>query len=178
MGREMGGRFKRKGIYVYLWLIHVEVWQKTTKFCKAIIPQLKKISTHFCCCYSIAHSSPTLCDPMDCNMPGFPVLHYLLEFIQTHVHWVNDAIQPSHPLSSPSPPAFNLSSIRGFSNDLVLRIRWPSIGPSASASVLPMNIQGWFHLGLTGLILQSKGLKSLLQHHNLIASVLQCLVST
>ena len=57
------------------------------------------------------------------------------------LHEVSDAIHPSYPLLSPSPPAFNLSSIRGFSNDLVLRIRWPSIGPSASASVLPMNIQ-------------------------------------
>ena len=53
--------------------------------------------------------SPTLCDPMDYSMPGFTVLHYLLEFAHTHVHWVSDAIQPSHPLSSPFPPAFNLS---------------------------------------------------------------------
>ena len=51
----------------------------------------------------------TLCDPMDCSTPGFPVFHQVLEFAQTHVHWVSDAIQPSHPLSSPSPLAFNLS---------------------------------------------------------------------
>ena len=56
----------------------------------------------FCCC-SVAQSCPTLCDPMDCSMPGFPVVHYLPEFAQTHVHWVNDAIQPSRPLLSPSP---------------------------------------------------------------------------
>ena len=56
---------------------------------------------------SVAQSCLTLCDPMDCSMPGLPVHHQLLEFIQTHVHWVGDAIQPSHPLSSPSPPAFN-----------------------------------------------------------------------
>ena len=58
---------------------------------------------------SIAQSCPTLCDPMDCSMPGLPVHHQLPEFTQIHVHWVGDAIQPSHPLSSPSPPAFNLS---------------------------------------------------------------------
>ena len=54
-----------------------------------------------------------LCDPMDCSTPGFPVFHQVLEFAQTHVHWVSDAIQPSHPLSSPSPPAFNLSQHQG-----------------------------------------------------------------
>ena len=57
----------------------------------------------FICCCSFAQSCPTLCDPMDCSTPGFPVLHYLSEFAQTHVHWVGDAIQPSHPLSPPSP---------------------------------------------------------------------------
>ena len=58
---------------------------------------------------SVAQSCPTLCDPMDCSMPGFPVHHQLWELAQTHVHWVSDAIQPSHLLSSPSPPALNLS---------------------------------------------------------------------
>ena len=57
---------------------------------------------------SVAQSCPTLCDPMDCSTPGFPVYHQLLELTQTHVHQVGDVIQPSHPLSSPSPPAFNL----------------------------------------------------------------------
>ena len=60
-------------------------------------------------CYSVAKSCPTLCDPMDCSKPGFPVLHYLSEFAQTHVHWVGDAIQPSPPLSPPSLPALNLT---------------------------------------------------------------------
>ena len=58
---------------------------------------------------SVAQLCPTLCNPMDCRPPGFSVHHQLLEFTQTHVHWVSDAIQPSHPLSSPSPPAFNLA---------------------------------------------------------------------
>ena len=107
---------------------------------------------------SVAQSSLTLCEPTDCNTPGFPVHHQLPELSQTHVHWVGDAIQPSHPLSSPSPPTFNFPSIRVFSNELVLHIR-PNIGVSASVSVLPRNIQDWFPLGLTGWIsLLSKGL--------------------
>ena len=71
-----------------------------------------------CMCFiqftSVAQSCPALCDPMDCSTPGLPVHHQLPELAQTHVHWVSDAIQPSHPLSSPSPPAFSLSSIRVF----------------------------------------------------------------
>ena len=62
-----------------------------------------------CCCCSVAQSCPTLCNPMDCSMPGFPVLHHLPELAQTRVHRVSDAIQPSRPLLSPSPPDFNLS---------------------------------------------------------------------
>ena len=74
---------------------------------------------------SVAQLCPTLCDPMDCSTPGFPVHCQLLEFIQTHVHWVSDAIKPSRPLSSPSPPTFSLSQHQGFSNELALCIRWP-----------------------------------------------------
>ena len=62
---------------------------------------------------SLAQSCPTLCNPTSCSMPGFPALHYLLEFTQTHVHWVGNAIQPSHPLSSSSPPAFSLPQHQG-----------------------------------------------------------------
>ena len=62
---------------------------------------------------SVAQSCPTLCYPLDCSTPGLPVHHQLPEFTQTHVHWVGDAIQPSHPLSSPSPPALNLSQHQG-----------------------------------------------------------------
>ena len=83
----------------------------------------------------------------------------LLEFAQTYVHWVGNTIQPSQLLSSSSPTAFIFASIKIFSNELALRVRWPDIGASASASVLPVNIQGLFPLGMTGLIsLQSKGL--------------------
>ena len=65
---------------------------------------------------SVTQSCPTLCNPMNCNMPGFPVHHQLPQLTQTHVHWVSDAIQPSHPLSSPSPPAFNLSQHQSLFN--------------------------------------------------------------
>ena len=71
--------------------------------------QISKINT----CFSITQSCPTLCDPMDCSMPGFPVLHHLPEFAQTHVCRVGDVIQQSHPLSSPSLPVFSLSQHRG-----------------------------------------------------------------
>ena len=124
---------------------------------------------------SVSQSCPTLVDPMDCRMPGFPVHHHLLELPQTHVHWVSDAIQPSHPLSSPYPPAFNLFQHQGFF--LMSRLFTSgdqSIGTSASASVLPMNIQDWFPLGWTGWIsFAVQGtLKSLLQHHSSKASIL------
>ena len=102
---------------------------------------------------SVAQSCLTLCDPMDCSTPGLPVIHHLLEFVQTHVHWVGDVIQPSHHRSFPSPPTFNLSQHQG-----LFQTRGPSIGASASASVLLMNIQAWFPLGWTGLIFLSKGL--------------------
>ena len=76
---------------------------------------------------SVPQSCLTLCDPMNCSTPGFPVHHQLSELTQTHVHWVCDAIQPSHPLSSPSLPAFNLSHIRVFPNESVHCIRWPKL---------------------------------------------------
>ena len=112
----------------------------------------------YCCC-SVAQLCLTLCHPVDCSTPGFPVLHYLPEFTQTHVHWVGDAIQPSHTLLSPSPPAFNLSQNQGLFLSQLFTSSGQNITASASASVLPMNIQGWFPLGLTDLIfLQPKGL--------------------
>ena len=98
-----------------------------------------------------------LCDPIDCSRPDFPVPHYLLEFAQTHVHWVSDAIS-----SSVIPFSFCLQSFPAsgsFPTSQHFASGGQSIGASASVSVLPVNIQGWFPLGLTGLIsLQSKGL--------------------
>ena len=81
---------------------------------------------------------PSLCDSMDYSTPGFPVLHHLLEFVQTHVHRVGDAIQPSHPLLPPSPHALHLSSIRVFSKELAVHIRWPNHW-SFSFSISPSN---------------------------------------
>ena len=86
----------------------------------------------------------TVWDPMDCSMPALPVHHQLLEFIQTHVHWVGDAIQSSHPLSSPSPLAFHLFQLHGHFKSQFYASGGQGIGVSALASVLPMNIQGWF----------------------------------
>ena len=111
----------------------------------------------FFCCYSVTKECPTLCEPMDCSMPGFPVLHHLPELAQTHVHWVSDAIQPSYPLSLTS-PALSLSQYQGL---FPVSCLFASGGQSirASASVLPMNIQDGFPLALTYLFsLQSKGL--------------------
>ena len=97
---------------------------------------------------SVAQLCLPLCDPMDCSMPGSPVLHHLLEPAQTHVHLAGDAMQSSHPLLSPSPPALNLSQHQCFPTSWLFASGGQSIGASASASVLPMNIRGWFPLGL------------------------------
>ena len=117
-----------------------------------------------------------LWDPVDRSTPGSLVLHYLLEFTQTHVHWVNDAIQPSHPLSSPSHLVLIFPSIRGFSSELTLGIRWPkywrfsfSISPSNEYSGLISFRIDWFDLPTV-----QGTLKSLLQHPSLKASILWC----
>ena len=113
---------------------------------------------------------------MNRSTPGLPVHHQLPEFTQTHVHRVSDAIQPSHPLSSPSPPAPIPPSIRVFSNESTLLIRWPkywsfsfSIGPSNEYSGLISFRMDWFDLFAV-----QGTLKSLLQHHSSKASSLQC----
>ena len=114
-----------------------------------------------------------LCNLMDRSTPSFPVFHYLPEF--AHVYWVGDAIQPSHPLSSPSPLAFSLAASGSFPMSQFFASGGQSIGVSASASVLPMNIQGWFPLGLTGLIsLLSKGFSRVFHSTSLKASIFQC----
>ena len=116
--------------------------------CEFLMPELH--GTHILAgsrC-SVTKSCLTLCDPMDCSTPGFPVFHCLPKFAQTHVHWVDDAIQPSHPLLPPSPPAFRSFPASGsFPMNRFLASGGQSIGASALASVLQMNIQGWFPLG-------------------------------
>ena len=123
---------------------------------------------------SVTKSCLTLCNPLDCNTLGFPILHYLSEFIQTHVHWVSDVIQPSHLFCPLVFLPLNFPSIRVFSNELALRIRWPnywrfSISSSNEYSGLMSFRIDWFDL------LAARGtLESLLQHHSSKASILQC----
>ena len=122
---------------------------------------------------TVTQSCSTLCDPMDCSTPDFLVHHQLPELAQIHVHQVSDAIQPSRPLSSPSPSTFNLSSIRVFSNESILHIRWSknwsfSISPSNEYSGLIFFKMDWLDL----LAVQGT-LKSLLQRHSSKASILR-----
>ena len=124
---------------------------------------------------SVTQSCPTLCDPMNRSTPGLPVHHHLPEFTQTHVHRVSDAIQPSHPRSSPSPPAPNPPSIRVFSNESTLRMRWPKYW-SFSFSISPSKeIPGLisFRMDWLDLLAVEGTLKSLLQHHSSKASILR-----
>ena len=107
-------RFANKGLYSQSYGLsssHIQMWERDHK--------------QGCCCCSVPQSCCTLCNPMDCSKPGFPVLHCLLEFAQTHIHWLNDAIQPSHPLLPPSPLVLSLYSIRVFSNESAFSLRWP-----------------------------------------------------
>ena len=124
---------------------------------------------------SVAQSSPTLCVPMECSMPGLPVHHQLLEFTQTHVHWVGDAIQSPHPLLSSSPPNFNLSQSQGL-------FKWVSSSHQV-AKVLEFQLQHqsfqWifrtdsFRMDWLDLLAVQGTLKSLLQHYSSKASILQ-----
>ena len=123
---------------------------------------------HYCC--SVSQLCPTFVTPWTVAHPDFPVLHHLLELAQTHVHWVGDAIHPT--ISSFVIPFFSCLQSSPASGFFLMSQLFASGGQSiggasALASVLPVNIQGWFPLGLTGLLsLQPKALKSLLLYHN------------
>ena len=129
---------------------------------------------------SVTQSCPTLCNPMDCSMPGIPVHHQRLEFTQTHVHWVGDVIHHLiHHLILCRPlllPPSIFPSIRIFSNESVLYIRWPkdwncsfSITPSSEhPGLISFRMDWWDLLAVQGT------LKSLLQHHSSKASILWC----
>ena len=140
--------------------------------CTYIYPYTHIYEDKYICCCLGAHSCPTLCDPMHCSMPGFPVLHYLLELAESHVYWVNDAIQPSctlYPLLLPSV----FPSIRVFSTELAFHIRWLkywnfSISPSNEYSGLISFRIDWFDF----LAVQGT-LRSLFQYHSSRGSILQ-----
>ena len=123
---------------------------------------------------SVAQLCLILCDPKDCSMPGFPVHHQLLELAQTHVHQVGDGIQPSHPLSSPSPPAFNFPQIRVDPNKSVLCIRWPKYWSFNFSISLSNEYSGLisFRIDWLDLLVVQGTLKSLLQYHSSKASIL------
>ena len=125
-------------------------------------------------CCSVTQACLTLGNPKDCYTPGFPVLQYLLEFAQTHVHWVHDAIQPSHPLSLPFLPALSLPQNQALFQWVGSLIRWPkywsfSISPSNEYSGLIS-----FRIDWLGLLAVQGTLKSFLQHHSSKASILYC----
>ena len=124
----------------------------------------------------VIQSCQTLCNPMDHSTPGLPIHHQLPEFIQTHVHRVGDAIQPSHPLSSLLLLPSIFPSIRVFSNESVLHIRWTKYW-SFSFNISPSNEHPgliFFMMDWLDLLAVQGNLKSLLQHHSSKASILQC----
>ena len=154
-----------------IWVVNL----RKTKGRKYIILQYLCVQVTFFNCSSVTQSCTILCNPMDCSTPGFPVLRYLQEFVQTHVHWVNDAVQPSQLLLPPSPPALDLYLHQGlfqwFSTSHQVAKEWSfsfSISPSNEYSGLISFRIDWFDL----LAVQGS-LKSLLQNHGLKASVLQ-----
>ena len=134
---------------------------------------LRKVSVQF---ISVAQSCPNLCNPVNRSMPGLPVHNHLPEFTQTHVHRVCDAIQPSHPRSSPSPPVPNPSSIRVFSFESTLCTRWPKYWRFSFSIIPSKEIPGLisFRMNWLDLLAVQETLKSLLQHHSPKASILRC----
>ena len=122
---------------------------------------------------SVAQSCPTLCNPMNHSTPGLPVHHQLLESTQTHAHRVSDAIQPSHTLSSPSPPAPIPPNIRVFSNESTLTMRWTKYC-NISFSITPSNEHPGlisYRMDWLDLLAVQRTLRSLLQHHSSKASI-------
>ena len=128
---------------------------------------------------SVAQLCPTLCDPMNHSTPGLPVHHQLTEFTQIHVHRVRDAIQPSHPLSSPSPLPPIPPSIRVFSNESTLRMRWPKYRSSSFSIIPSKEIPGLISLRMDRLdLLAVQGTLKSLQHHSSKASILRAQLSS
>ena len=147
-------------------------FQHKLKICSK--PAWSKSISAFCCCL-VAQSCLTLCDPMDCSMPGFPVLQHLPELAQTHVHWVSDVIQPSHPLLSTSPPAFNLSQHQSLFQWVSYShqdVKLLELQPQHQSLQWIFRIKS-FRIDWFGLLAVEGTLKSLLQHHSSKAAILQ-----
>ena len=152
---------------------HVINWQNVD-LSFLMYKEILKLNWKWDCYCLVTESCLTVCSPMDCSMPGFPVLYHLPQLAYTHVHWVSDTIQPSHPLLSLLLLLSVFPSIRVFSNESVRCITWPkywsfSISPSNEYSGLISFRMDWLDL----LAVQGT-LKSLLQHHSSKASILWC----
>ena len=145
--------------------IHTHIFWFLLAYCGSATVNLYQFFMKLCCvasfCCSVSKLYLTLCDPMDCSTPNFPILHHLPEFAQTRAHWDDDVIQLSHPLSPPLLLPSIFPNIRIFSSELAFHIRWPKYW-GFSFNISPSNkYSGLFPLGLIGLItLLSKGLSS------------------
>ena len=142
----------------------------STEFFKINFINLKFTKYQFSSVSLVTQSCPTLCNPTNCSTPGLPVHHQLPESTQTHVHWVGDAIQPSHPLSSLLLLPSIFPSIRVFSNESVIRIRWPKYWSFSFNISLSNEHPGLisFRMDWLDLLAVQETLKSLLQHHSSI----------
>ena len=153
----MGKQWKQRQI-LFLWGSKITADVDCSREIKRCLLLGRKVMTNLVQFSSVFQSCPTFWDPVNRSTPDFPVHHQLPEFTQTHVLRVGDAIQPSHPLSSPSPPAPNPSQRQGLSNESALHIRWPKYWSFSFSISPPMNTQDWSPLGWTGWIpLKSKG---------------------
>ena len=158
--------------YFFKWLIMINI-QNLYVFSVHNLMSLEISIYLWQGCCSFTRLCPTLCDPMNCSTPGFSVLPYLLEFVQTPGHWISDAIQPFHPLMPPSPLTSILPSIRVFSSESTLHIRWPKYW-SFSFSISPTNEYSgliFFRIDWFDLLAVQGTLKSVLHYHSLKASI-------
>ena len=155
--------FQSMHIFLYLFTI--------SKFLSAMFYRIWYLTLQFS---SVPQSCPTLCDPTDCSMPGLLIHHQLPEFTQTHVHWVGDAIQPSHPVSSLFLLPSIFPSIRIFSNESALCISWPKYWSFSFNISPPIEHPGLipFRMDWLDLLAVQGTLRSLLQHHSSKASIL------
>ena len=168
---KRGGCRSPQTIEFLLWIKRFQLLYTFSKF-RLKLKKVRKPLDHSVRFSSVAQSCPALCEPMNPNMPGLSVHHQLPEFTQTHVHRVGDAIQPSHPLLPPFPPAPNPSQHQGLfqwvSFPMTLHMRWPKYW-SFSFSVSPSNEHPGlisFRMDWLDLLTIQGALKSLLQHHS------------